>query len=79
MIFFFLAIKGLYSNKPAHSCKDIRYSGDSEGDGKYWIDPEKNGNSLKVFCDMTTDGGSLMIMQTNFCGGGEGMWDFGDC
>lgn len=28
-------------------------------DGEYWIDPEKSGNPLKVFCDMTTDGGKI--------------------
>ena len=60
--FFFAAIKGLYSNQPGHSCKDIRDSGDSKGDGEYWIDPEKGGNPLKAYCDMTTDGGKLRIM-----------------
>ena len=34
-------------------------SKDSVGDGEYWIDPEGNGKSLKVFCDMTTAGGKL--------------------
>ena len=49
-----------------HSCVDIRDSGDSRGDGEYWIDPERSGNPLKVFCDMTTDGGRLWwIDQTN--------------
>ncbi|XP_020626590.1 uncharacterized protein LOC110063935 [Orbicella faveolata] len=41
------AITGLISTQPAHSCKDIRDSGDSKGDGEYWIDPEKSGNPLK--------------------------------
>ena len=50
---------GLYSSDPAHSCKEMRDLGLSRKDGKYWIDPEKNGNPLKVFCDMTTDGGML--------------------
>ena len=31
--------------------------GASNGDGKYWIDPANDGKHLKVFCDMTTDGG----------------------
>ena len=53
------AIKGLYSNQPGHSCKDIWESGDSKGDGEYWIDPEKGGHPFKVYCDMTTDGGKL--------------------
>jgi len=49
--------KGWSPSHPAHSCKDIRDSGESRGDGEYWIDPEKNGNSLKVYCDMSIDGG----------------------
>ena len=49
--------KGWYSSHPGHSCKDIYDSGDARGDGEYWIDPEKNGNPLKVFCDMTRAGG----------------------
>jgi len=40
-----------------HSCKSILDAGESTGDGEYWIDPEKNGNPLLVYCDMTTDGG----------------------
>ena len=41
-----------------HSCQHIRDSGRSKGDGEYWIDPEKNGNPLKVYCDMTNAGGT---------------------
>ena len=58
-----VAIRGLHYNQPAHSCKDIRDSGDSRGDGEYWIDPEKNGNPLKVFCDMTTHGGKTRMYK----------------
>jgi len=55
-------MKGWHSNQPAVSCKDIRDSGASRGDGEYWIDPEKGGNPLNVYCDMTTDvGGWLLI------------------
>ena len=56
---FFSGVKGLNANQPGHSCKDIRDSGDSKGDGEYWIDPEKSGNPFKVFCDMTTKGGKF--------------------
>ena len=49
--------KGWYSSYPGDSCKDIYDSGDARGDGEYWIDPEKTGNPLKVFCDMTRAGG----------------------
>ena len=49
--------KGWYSSYPGHSCKDVYDSVDARGDGEYWIDPEKNGNPLKVFCDMTRAGG----------------------
>ena len=53
------AKRGWNSKLPAYSCKSIRDSGGSKGDGKYWIDPENSGNPLKVYCDMTTDGGEI--------------------
>lgn len=56
-------MKGWYFHYPGHSCKDIRDSGDSKEDGEYWIDPEKNGNPLKVFWDMTTDGGDWLLVS----------------
>ena len=43
----------------AHSaifCKEILRSGHSKGDGEYWIDPEKSGNPLRVYCDMSRYG-----------------------
>lgn len=36
--------------------------GATTGDGEYWIDPQKNGDPLKVYCDMTTDGGKQIII-----------------
>ncbi|RMX58432.1 hypothetical protein pdam_00019701 [Pocillopora damicornis] len=54
---------GLYSSDPAHSCKEMRDLGLSRKDGKYWIDPEKNGTPLKVFCDMTTDGVEVLLQK----------------
>ena len=62
--------KGWYSSYPGHSCKDVYDSGDARGDGEYWIDPEKNGNPLKVFCDMTRAGGeywcSMVITERTY-------------
>ena len=55
---------GWESNRPANSCKHIRDAGDSRGDGEYWIDPENKGSPLKVYCDMTTDGGERQM----YCG-----------
>ncbi|XP_074639428.1 uncharacterized protein LOC141897708 [Acropora palmata] len=55
--YFEKAVKGWHSSHPGRSCKDILESEDSVGDGEYWIDPEGNGKSLKVYCDMTTAGG----------------------
>ena len=40
--------------------------GAATGDGEYWIDPQKNGDPLKVYCDMTTDGGKQIINALYF-------------
>ena len=40
-----------------HSCKEIRDASSHLKDGEYWIALKKNGSLLKVYCDMTTDGG----------------------
>ena len=63
---FFFNTRGIgwESNRPANSCKHIRDAGDSRGDGEYWIDPENKGSPLKVYCDMTTDGGERQM----YCG-----------
>lgn len=42
-------------------CKYICDFEDFCGDGEYWIDFEKNGNFLKVFCDMIIDGGEKKL------------------
>ena len=40
-----------------HSCKEIRNTSSHLKDGEYWIALKKKGSLLKVYCDMTTDGG----------------------
>ena len=32
--------------------------------GDYWIDPENSGNPFKVFCDMSTKGGTCDWVRT---------------
>ena len=59
-------MNGWFPHHPGRSCKDIMDSGDSRGNEEYWIDPEKSGNPLKVFCDMTTDGGKLCVVTSIF-------------
>ncbi len=55
---FSIAVKqGWNAHWPGHSCKNIMDSGDSRGDGEYWIAPEVGGNPISVYCDMTTEGG----------------------
>ena len=44
-----------------NSCQIIIQSGDSTRTGKYWVDPQGNGNSFKAFCNMTTDGGTSVF------------------
>ena len=58
--FSYAGKRGWDSAHPAFSCKEILDSGHSKGDGEYWIDPEKSGNPLKVYCDMSRYGGKKM-------------------
>ena len=52
--------RGWDSAHLAFSCKEILDSGHFKGDGEYCIDPEKSGNPLKVYCDMSRHGGKIM-------------------
>ena len=46
------------------SCLDIRNKGFSEGDGKYLIEPDGEGNSFEAFCDMASFGGGWTMCYT---------------
>ena len=50
---------------PGHSCKEIRNASSHLKDGEYWIALKKNGSLLKVYCDMTTDGGKEWMFKKN--------------
>jgi hypothetical protein len=48
----------IYSNQTTYAtCKEILDAGKSIGDGIYTINPDNSDSSLKVYCDMTNDGG----------------------
>ena len=64
MRFFYsiLVPLGSISELPADSCREIKKSeGGQAVSGYYWLDLEKNGESLKVYCDMTTDNGKSSL------------------
>ena len=61
VLLFVVATPGLIPNDPAQSCKEIKDLGISNGDGEYWIDPGRTNRSFKAYCDMTTDGGKVLV------------------
>ena len=60
---FIVAKKGSKASIPGSSCKDILASGDSQGNGGYWIDPTDSGNPFPVYCDMNTDRGNVLYSR----------------
>ncbi|MBN2495416.1 MAG: hypothetical protein JXR96_12550, partial [Deltaproteobacteria bacterium] len=63
---------------PCHdtSCKDLLDSGQSTGDGIYWISPDPM-LPMRVWCDMSTDGGGWTLVATYGYDGRPAGWYLG--
>ncbi len=48
---------------PALDCAAIYAADNASPDGLYWVDFDDGGDSMRVWCDMTTDGGGWMKLQ----------------
>jgi hypothetical protein len=64
------------SSNQSASCKEILQNGSAVHDGTYFIDPGNSGKPIRVYCDMTTDGGEALVTKVTLAQGPSLLFSF---